>query len=101
MEYKGVNNTSIDRLRSLYKNGITIPVVNNIPQQAIHDIRGSLRQGGAGSMEWFAFGIDPLLIFLEHNLLGIPVSSLPVEGPANQGKSYPLPPLVERFKAIL
>ena len=90
----------IDRLRSLYENGITIPVVNNIPQQALKDIRGSLRQGGAGSMEWFAFGIDPLLIFLERNLSGIPVSSLQVEGPANEGKSYPLPPLVEKFKVM-
>ena len=100
LEQKGVNRTTINRLISLYANGITIPVVNNIPLQAIHDIRGSLRQGGAGSMEWFAFGIDPLLIFLDQNLSGILVSSLPVLGPPQDGEKFPLPPLEERFKAM-
>ena len=51
-------------------------------------------------MEWFAFGIDPLLVFLDQNLIGIPVSSLPVEGPPNKGDQFPLPQYVERFKAM-
>ena len=51
-------------------------------------------------MEWFAFGIDPLLIFLELNLSGILISSLPVLGPALEGDSFPLAPLEERFKAM-
>ena len=51
-------------------------------------------------MEWFAFGIDPLLSFLDRHLTGIPIYSLPVLGPSNQGESFPLPPLEERFKAV-
>ena len=42
-------------------------------------------------MEWFAFGIDPLLTFLELNLSGILVSSVPILGPALEGESFPLP----------
>ena len=62
------------------------------------DIRGALRQGGVGSMEWFAIGIDPLLIFLEQNLNGIPIISLAVHGPVLEFESFPLPCLEERFK---
>ena len=100
LERKGVNAATIFRLKNLYANGITIPVVNNIPMKAIYDVRGSLRQGGSGSMEWFAFGIDPLLIYLEQNLEGILISRLPVIGPANVGDSFPLPPKEERFKGM-
>ena len=100
LEQKGVNEATTDRLRKLYANGITVPVVNNTPLPAIFDIRGSLRQGGTGSMEWFAFGIDPLLIFLELNLSGILVSSVPVLGPVLEGESFPLPKKEERFKAM-
>ena len=51
-------------------------------------------------MEWFAVGIDPLLIFLEQNLVGIPVASLSVHGPALFGEVYPLPKFEERFKLM-
>ena len=51
-------------------------------------------------MEWLAIGIDPSLIFLELNLSGILISSLPVLGPALNGDIYPLPPKQERFKAM-
>ena len=71
-----------------------------MPRKAIFDVRGALRQGGVGSMEWFAVGIDPLLIFLERNLRGIPVISLPVLGPSAIGEEAPLPPLKEMFKLV-
>ena len=100
LEHKGVTSITINRLQTLYANGITIPVINNIQSQAIKDVRGSLRQGGAGSMEWFAFGIDPLFHFLDQYLSGIPVSTLPVAGPAEEGEMFPLPPQEERFKAM-
>ena len=100
LEKKGVSMDTIWRLERLYAKGITIPIINEIPRKAIHDLRGSLRQGGCGSMEWFAFGIDPLLHFLENNLTGILVSSLSVSGPASEGEQYPLPDLEERFKAM-
>ena len=100
LEKKGVNMATIRRLETLYAKGITIPVINGISRRAVHDFRGSLRQGGCGSMEWFAFGIDPLLHFLDNNLSGIPVSSLSVSGPAQEGEQYPLPVLEERFKAM-
>ena len=51
-------------------------------------------------MEWFAFGIDPLFHFLDQYLSGIPVSTLPVAGPAEEGEMFPLPPQEERFKAM-
>ena len=51
-------------------------------------------------MEWFAFGIDPLLHILDRNLPGILVSSMSVSGPACEGEQYSLPYLEERFKAM-
>ena len=51
-------------------------------------------------MEWFAFGIDPLLSYLDLNLSGIPISSLPLLGPAENGGVYPLPNKVETFKVM-
>ena len=100
LDKKGVNPPTILRLKNLYKNGITIPVVNCNPGQAIYDMRGSLRQGGLGSMDWFAVGIDPLLHYLDKRLTGIPISVLPVSGPQEEGKEGPLTPLEERFKGI-
>jgi hypothetical protein len=38
-------------------------------------------------MELFTFGIDPVLEYLERQLKGIPIFSLPVQGP------MPAPPL--------
>ena len=80
---------TLNRLQNLYAKGITIPVVNSVPGRAVMDVRGALRQGGVGSMEWFAIGIDPLLIFLDKNLKGIPIISLPVQGPVLEGEKFP------------
>jgi hypothetical protein len=62
---------------------------------------GSLRQGDVPSMFWFAAGIDPLLIYLERRLQGIPITSLPVLGPTNRDDPKPtLVPLEQRFKLM-
>ena len=90
LDKKGVNPVTLFRLKNLYKGGITIPVVNCSPGQAIFDMRGSLRQGGLGSMDWFAVGIDPLLNYLDKRLTGIPISILPVYGPQEESKVGPL-----------
>ena len=53
-------------------------------------------------MFWFATGIDPLLIYLERRLQGIPITSLPVLGPAAEGASgAALAPLKQRFKLMV
>ncbi len=51
-------------------------------------------------MEWFAVGIDPLLVYLDQNLKGIPISSLPVLSPLMEGEVGPLPELEECFKVM-
>ena len=51
-------------------------------------------------MEWFCFGIDPLVRYLERRLQGILISSLPVLGPSAQGEVHPLPPLEDRFRLM-
>ena len=50
-------------------------------------------------MHLFAFGIDPLLTYLDKRLQGILVASLPVEGPVLPN-TPPLPPQEERYKVI-
>ena len=61
----------------------------------------SLRQGDVPSMYFFAYGIDPLITYLERRLTGILVCSLPVHGPvfADSPKST-LPCLEERYKVV-
>jgi len=96
----GIESNIINRLQRLYKNSTTIVVVKNKLGRVMLDKRGSLRQVGCGSMEWFCIGIDPLLRYLERRLKGILISSLPVYGPSLQGHPVPLPPLEERYKLI-
>ena len=100
LEKLGVSGSVINRVKSLYKDSITITVVNNQLGRVFQDRRGSLRQGGCASMEWFSFGIDPLLRYLDRRLQGILISSLLVLGPASKDDRYPLPPLEERFKLM-
>ena len=50
-------------------------------------------------MNWFAYGIDPLLLYLERRLQGIPIYSLPVHGPHGQGQAHP-EPLEERYQVV-
>ena len=87
-------------IKGMYEDSITITVVNNKLGRVFHDLRGSLRQGGCASMEWFGFGIDPLLRYLEKRLKGILITSQPLLGPSLPGEPVPLPPLEDRFKLM-
>ena len=100
LQHKDVKEATKFRLENLFSGGITVPVVNSLPRRAIYDQRGALRQGGCGSMEWFSFGIDPLLLYLDSKLSGIPVISLPILGPAQEDEPFPLLPFVEKFKLM-
>ena len=96
---KGLDKKVIRRLQNLYKDNLTIVVINNVQGKSVKNIRLSLRQGDLPSMHFFAFGIDPLLVYLEKRLQGIVISSLPVHGPVCPGQPA-LAPLQERYKVI-
>ena len=86
---KGLNEAVINRLANLYKDNVSIVVVNNIQGKSIINNRLSLRQGDVPSMILFAYGIDPLISYLDRRLTGILISSIPVMGPP---KYYPWSP---------
>ena len=97
----GVSPQVIDRLKRLYTVSNTVVVVNNVMGNSFPNIRGSLRQGDVPSMFWFAVGIDPLLVYLEKRLTGIPITSLPVLGPNVEHAASPkLPPMQQSYKVI-
>ena len=53
------------------------------------------------SMFFFAFGIDPLISYLDKRLTGILITSLPVLGPVPSTFSADkLPPLEEKYRVI-
>ena len=89
----------IDRLKRLYTVSTTVVVVNNVMGKSFPNIRGSLRQGDVPSMFWFAVGIDPLLVYLEKRLTGIPITSLPVLGPSLENTPNP-PPLQQSYTVV-
>ena len=93
---KGAAEAALSRFSNLYAEGITIPVINNVPGRSVVNKRLSLRQGDRPSGVWFCYGIDPLLVYLERRLQGILIHSLPVQGPALQGQV--LPPIETRYK---
>ena len=88
---KGVSAQAILMLKNLYCDSITIPLVNNVFGKSLENIRGSLRQGDPGSMAWFSFAIDPLLLYLSKRLTGIPICQLPSSGPENRDGTPPEP----------
>ena len=101
LERKGLCQEVLTRIKRLYSDSITIVVVNNVPGRAFPNHRGSLRQGDVPSMYWFAVGIDPLLVYLEKKLSGIPITSLPVLGPAAQHSPIStLPPVQQLYKVV-
>ena len=51
-------------------------------------------------MDWFSYGIDPLLRYLSGRLQGILIASVPLQGPSLQGDPVPLPPMEDRFKLM-
>ena len=96
---KGLDPKIIDHLKNLYMENITVVVVNNKMGRAFSNNRMSLRQGDLPSMFWFAYAIDPLLLFLDSRLKGIPVFKLLVSGPVQEGEN-PLPPLEEKYTVV-
>ena len=99
LKKKGLDDRVIARLKNLYRDNMSLIVVNNIPGKLVKNIRLSIRQGDLPSMHLFSFGIDPVLSYLEKRLNGILIASLPVHGPALAG-CPPLVNLEERFKVI-
>ena len=97
---KGLCDQVISRLQNLYMNNITIVVVNNVLGKAFTNYRLSLRQGDVPSMDWFAYGIDPLINYLDKRLKGILIHSLPIHGPSPSGAAWPLSPVEERYKVV-
>ena len=97
---KGLHTKVISRIKHLYTGGITIPLINDIPGRQIPNLQRTLRQGDCPSSMWFAYGIDPLLYFLDRRLQGIPVYQCPVLGPNVKNKPRRLEPIVFRYKAL-
>ena len=62
---KGMCEEAISRATNLYSDNISIVVVNNMMGKVIKNVRLSIRQGDKSSMEWFTFGIDPVIQYLE------------------------------------
>jgi exonuclease III len=90
---KGLCEEACARIANMYKNNYSIVVVNNVLGRCIENKRLTIRQGDKISMELFVFGIDPVLEYLESRLRGIPIFSLPVEGPQPApGPPTPGPP---------
>ena len=100
LEKKGMAKAAIERFFKLYDEGVTIPVVNNLMGASLVNKRLSLRQGDRPSGVWFAYGIDPLLVFLEKRLQGILIHTLPVLGPTQPGQAQQLKPLETRYKVL-
>ena len=99
MLYSGLRVQSINRLKNIYQNSVTIPVVNNVRALPIQNRRENLRQGCPGSMGWFGVAIDPLLVYLTRILCGIQICSLPTLGPPLADGTPPAP-LTEKYKVF-
>ena len=101
LKKKGVCQLVIDRLKNLYEDNLSVIVVNNIEGKCVPNRRLSLRQGDVPSMFFFAYGIDPLITYLERRLTGILICSMPVLGPTVEGAhSASLPALEERYRVV-
>ena len=100
LEKKGMCAEAIARAYNLYSENMSIVVVNNVLGRVIHNIRLSIRQGDKSSMEWFSYGIDPVITYLDRRLTGILIQSLPIQGPLPPPPCPPLPPQELRYKVI-
>ena len=97
----GLGQKIIDRLKRIYKVGLTVVVVNNILGRCFPNIYHLLRQGDKPSMIFFGIGIDPLLRYLERRLYGIDIWSIPRHGPTIQSCiSSTLPPMKQKYRLI-
>ena len=101
LKKKGLSEAVIKRLNNLYQDNISIIVVNSIEGKGIKNNRLSLRQGDIPSMFFFAYGIDPLIAYLEKRLTGILITSLPMLGPVPEFYEVDkLAPLEECYKVV-
>ena len=101
LEKKGLSKQVIDQLSNLYQDNWSIIVVNNIEGDCIKNTRLSLRQGDVPSMFFFAYGIDPLISYLEKRLTGILIYSLPVSGPAPESSRLSVLPAMEEYYKVI
>ena len=101
LKKNGVCELVIDRLKNLYEDNLSVIVLNNIEGKCVPNRRLSLRQGDVPSMFFFAYGIDPLITYLEQRLTGILICSMPVLGPTVEiALSASIPALEERYRVI-
>ena len=70
---KGLDEKVISRLHTLYRDHLTIVVVNNVRGRCFLNNRWSIRQGDRPSSILFCYGLDPHLDWLESRLSGIPI----------------------------
>ena len=69
----------------MYKDHLTVVVVNNIHGRCFKNNRWSIRQGDRPSSILFCYGLDPHLDWLEFRLRGIPIyKNLKAENPATE-----------------
>ena len=76
---KGLDMSVIERFKNIYKDNITVVVVNNILGKSFKNLRCSIRQGDCPSSILFNFGIDPHLTWLDRRLKGIPIYKQPAQ----------------------
>ena len=101
LQKKEVCELAIERLKNLFEDNLSVIVVNNIEGKCIPNRRLSLRQVDVPSIFFFAYGIDPLITYLEQRLTGILICSMPVLGPTVESAlSASLPALEERYRVI-
>ena len=70
LERKGLDKRVISRLRNLYKNNISLIMINNIPGSVVKNIRMTLRQGDLPSMHLFSLGLIQCWTGLRRDSLG-------------------------------
>ena len=88
---KGLCEEVIERYQNLYKDNLSIVVVNNIQGKCVKNTRQSIRQGDKFAMELFSYWMDPILGYLERRLQGILVHSIPVLSPVLLPRPPPAP----------
>ena len=73
---KGLDKQVVNRLYNLYSNHLTVVVINGVQGRCFPNTRWSIRQGDRPSSIFFTYGLDPLLIWLEKRLTGIPIYTM-------------------------
>jgi len=95
----GFDVSAIKIFRNIYSEAMAMSYINGSMSKLIMDLSGNLRQGGCGSMEIFAVGVNPLLQLLEDKLKGVTIYSTPVQGPVQENEEE-LKPLEKVVKVV-